>query len=383
LLLGALQAIRSHHAAANNGDKVPWWQHFWQWLAGLLRPGRQAEIASFGYSAEVWRKASLAVYREIGSPREMITSPPIDLDREQMSNLVQGHLGYFNLHGLADTGEWYGQRDPSNGSQGPDYPVALRVQDVKNGGSAPEIIFSEACYGAHVLDKNVENSLALKFLASGSRVMVGSTVMSYGSIGKPLNAADLLGESFWKLLKDGHPAGEALRRAKINLAREMHKRQGYLDGEDQKTLISFVLYGDPLALLSDMGTRRTTHPKSVVRSLNPPPQVKMVCDRVEEPGVSEPIPPEVMTNVKQVVAQYLPGMQGAEVVLSHEHVDCNCEGHHCPTGQMGPKARPSVSAERRVVTLSKSIPVARKNHPTYARLTLNKDGKVVKLAVSR
>jgi len=383
LLLGLLQAIRAHHAATNKGQTATWWQHLWDWLVGFLKPGKKAEIASFGYSAEVWRKASLAVYQEIGSPREMITSPPVDLEQQQMANLIQGHLGYFNLHGLADTDEWYGQRDPGNGSQGPDYPVALRVQDVRNGGSSPEIIFSEACYGAHILDKNVESSLALKFLSSGSRVMVGSTVMSYGSIGTPLNAADLLGESFWKLLKDGHPAGEALRRGKINLAREMHKRQGYLDGEDQKTLISFVLFGDPLALLSDVGARNISRAKSVVRSISPPPQVKTVCDRVEAPGTSEPIPEEVMTNVKQVVAQYLPGMHGADVVMSHEHIDCNCEGHYCPTGQMGPKARPSVSAERRVVTLSKSIPVATKSHPTYARLTLNKEGKVVKLAVSR
>jgi len=39
--------------------------------------------------------------------------------------------------------------------------------------------------------------------------------------------------------------GEALKYAKVSLAREMQERQGYLDSEDQKTLLSFVLYGDP------------------------------------------------------------------------------------------------------------------------------------------
>ena len=40
-------------------------------------------------------------------------------------------------------------------------------------------------------------------------------------------------------------------KAKIELVQEMNKRQGFLDGEDQKTLISFSLYGDPLSNISD------------------------------------------------------------------------------------------------------------------------------------
>jgi hypothetical protein len=101
------------------------------------------------------------------------------------------------------------------------------------------------------------------------------------------------------------------------------------------------------------------------------------------PGASEPIPEELMTHVKRVVTQYLPGMQGAQVSMSHEHCGCACQGHHCPTGQLGAKTRPNFTPERRVVTLSKSIPFEEHTHPQFARLTLDKTGKVVKLAVSR
>jgi hypothetical protein len=69
--------------------------------------------------------------------------------------------------------------------------------------------------------------------------------------------------------------------------------------------------------------------------------------------------------------------------LSHEHADCECKGHNCPTGQLGPKARPDVQPDRRVVTLSKSVPIEQQTHQSYARLTLDKTGKVVKVAVSR
>ena len=378
LLLDALQAIAASHTP-QTPRRTAWWRRLANWLGGLFHSNRKVDLPGFGFSAEVWRKASMAVYRPMDATAPLQTSPPVDVERSQPPTL-RGKLGYFNLHGLADTAEWYGQRDPLNGSGGPDYPVALRVQDIRNGGQAPEIVFSEACYGAHILDKTAENSLALRFLAAGSRAVIGSTVMSYGSIGTPLNAADLLGASFWKFVQEGSPAGEALKRAKIALARTMHRRQGYLDGEDQKTLISFVLYGDPLGRVSGANGVPAKQRKAVLRPVEPPSQVKTVCDRGS--GL-EPISPDVMLHVKQVVKQYLPGMQGAQAHISHEHLDCDCEDHCCPTAQLGSKARPEHPPERRVVTLSKSIPGKRHTHPVYARLTLDKQGKVVKLAVSR
>jgi hypothetical protein len=161
--------------------------------------------------------------------------------------LPPANFGYFNLHGLSDSSEWYGQRDPTDSIEGPDFPIALRPQDIRNSGHAPRVVFSEACYGAYIHGKKADEAISIKFLTSGTLAVVGSTSTCYGSISSPLIAADLLGRVYWGLISEGYLVGEALRRAKLYLAREMHQRQGFLDGEDQKTLISFVLYGDPLA----------------------------------------------------------------------------------------------------------------------------------------
>ena len=142
------------------------------------------------------------------------------------------------------------------------------------GSTTPKIVFSEACFGAHILDKQCQEALALKFLAAGSELVVGSTCMAYGSITDQLSAADLLGHSFWSNLKDGLAAGEALRRAKIQMARDLQSRQGYLDGMDQKTLISFVLYGDPLA----QPVRMRKAAKSIQRQLQNRIAVSTICD---------------------------------------------------------------------------------------------------------
>jgi len=67
----------------------------------------------------------------------------------------------------------------------------------------------------------------------------------------PLTAADLLANLFWKHLLTGISCGEAFRRARKNLATEIESSNGSLDGEVQKTLLSFVFFGDPLYAVDD------------------------------------------------------------------------------------------------------------------------------------
>ncbi|MCH7662541.1 MAG: hypothetical protein IH859_01560 [Chloroflexi bacterium] len=372
LLKGLRQIITARESESRGRS---WFVRAARRILSLFRIRRRLKT-NFGYSAQIWQRASHAVFRIIGERRAMAISPPADAEELPRRAQQRLDLGYYNLHGLADSGEWYGQRDPMESQDGPDYPVALRPQDVVNSGRAPQIVFSEACYGAHIQGKTVDSALSLKFLSAGTKVMVGSTCTSYGSIASPLIAADLLGQAFWKLLKEGYPAGEALRRAKIHLAREMHKRQGYLDGEDQKTLIQFVLYGDPLA----QPDRSYSQPGSYQRFANP--GVKTVCDKSNGKMIRQcDVPEAILVEVKSMVRNYLPGMAKSKVAFTVEHVDC--VGHTCPNQHLGAKSHPNHVPRRRVVTLSKQVSVGGRMHPQYARMTLDARGKVVKLAVSR
>jgi len=388
MLLSTLRRMTLRYAQNLNQPKHNWLQKLWEKVFRRFLPRRRTQ-RSFGYSAEIWKQAAIDVFRPIGEMRNIDISPPTV--SETTKALTGAQLGYYNLHGIEDGPFWYGHKAPTDNNSGPDYPIALRPEDIplapknsaittKNGnGQVPHVIFSEACYGTHVKLRTIEESIALKFLLAGSQAIIGSTVTAYGSISTPLIGADILGEAFWQRLQDGFPAGEALRRAKIHLAQEMHKRQGYLDGEDQKTLISFVLYGDPLA----QPIAGSKLPKAIMRTVQQPPQVKTICDRAESPGTSEPVPSDIIAHVNNVVRQYLPGMEGAQVIFSHEHSTCDCQGHNCPTGQLGEKSRPPHEPQRSVITLSKSIQKAHLTHQRYARLTLDKQGKIVKMAVSR
>jgi tetratricopeptide (TPR) repeat protein len=398
LLLQGLNQIAEHHAKL--AKKKNWLQRIWDRFRSRSLFSSRRKKSSWGYTAAIWRRASLSVFRPIGAPHTMYVSPPVQAEDENEGEIngafPTARMGYFNLHGLQDSSNWYGQRDPSEPTDLPDYPVALRPQDVANGGRAPAVVFSEACYGGHIVGKEIEEALALKFLNSGSQTVVGSTCTSYGSITTPLIAADLLGQAFWKFLRDGLLAGEALRRAKIHLAKEMHNRQGYLDGEDQKTLISFLLFGDPLAQLS------TGSPQSkiIMRAKNPPASVNTVCDRngncypvrADETlphHPNPPIPSKTLAQVKTIVEQYLPGMRDANIKYGRTQASCSGEGHSCPTSRTRINSKSSNIPGHNVVTLSKHVKKTlsasgnTQIHHHFARLIIDDGGNVIKMAVSR
>jgi hypothetical protein len=256
----------------------------------------------------------------------------------------------------------------------------MRPEDIQNSSSTPRLVFTEACYGANITGKLVDEAISLKFLTSGTHAVIGSTCISYGSLAAPLSSADLLGRVFWSLLQEGFTAGESLRRAKIHLTREMHNRQGFLDAEDQKTLISFVLFGDPLA---QPFTNRI-NPKTTPHLSDSAVPVPTVCEHSCEDEKDIPVSVETITHLKSIVAQYLPGMSDADVRLSQERQTCSNFCNHCSCGKkcVSPPTNEKNNTQRRVVTLSKNFERAKHIHRQYARLTLDDGGKIVKMVIS-
>ncbi len=388
LLLEQLRGMKIYHSQFRKAES--WWEQVFFFLNLFRKRNATAKkrtakngANSFGYSAAVWRNSSLEVYKPIGDAQRMFISPPTQSGGFDGKKITDAFAGYYNLHGVPDGADWFGQRDLSDSGAGPDYPVALSPKDLVKNGRAPGVVFSEACYGGYILNKTQEQAIALRFLEIGSQAFVGSTCVAYGSVDTPLIGADLLGYLFWKNLREGLTAGEALMAAKVQLSSEMLKRQGFLDGEDQKTLLSFVLYGDPLVRVQANGPKS----KGVVRFLSHP-GVKTICDRQDGEGAELVLPGEVLREVKRAVENYLPGLEEAEVIVSQEHTVCNGQHHHCPTSELATKNSKTSGVEdahagRMVVTISKQVRQHEHVHHHYARATLDAKGNMVKLAISR
>ena len=402
----------------------------WSWvqyLLSLFQP-TTCNFSSFGYTAAAWRFASFAVFRQIGNPQAMLISPQLvkkmssaetakrrlvrhtkafatleevafepqtksqpSLAKTDQISLPSATAGYFNLHGLADSPEWFGQSDPTenNGNlvASADHPIALQPGDILlNPEAGMEIIFSEACFGAYTLDKDSSTSIALAFLKKGCRAFVGSTSTSYGSNGTPLIAADFLAYEFWKNLRQGLPAGESLRQAKLSMAQELSKTYGYLDGEDQKTLTSFVLYGDPLAQVSAVNAS----PKVIRHSKAILPNLVSTCDHAFQPHPEE-LTPQLESMVKKLVEKHLPGMEFSKVEVLSDSCTCPETCSHCDRQEQKGKAS-SLSTEsakrkpkpsRKIIILTRQERRKAQIYTQYVRLTLDEKGRLIKLSLSR
>ena len=334
---------------------------------------------NLGYSASIWRRSSIAAYRPIGSANLLAVSPPTNSKNIDELWLSEVEFSYFNLHGIEDGPEWYGQKDFIDMSNGPDYPVALSPEDIGRVPKYSQVVFTEACYGAHVEKKKIEESIALKYISSGCKALIGSTCIAYGSVQPPLIGADLLAFIFWKRVQDGYPIGEAIMRAKVEAAEEMQKRQGFLDGEDQKTLLSFVLFGDPLMIGSSEAMK---NPKKIERLSTRESLIAISETDVLIQGPMR-ISKKTLNDVKQMLSEYLPGLDEAEIKISQQF-QIAAEEVAAKFGHIGtPEKMKRTETGNIEMSFQKDITVLEKHHKYFAKVTVDELGKIIKLAVSR
>lgn len=368
LLLEQIRNISVYHSDEPNSSSIidaifrvlffwnqPWIQNF----------------TNIGYSASVWRRSSLAAFHPVGEGRNLFLSPNGKNSSFSPGKLASAQVGYFNLHGVEDGSEWYGQKDVTEDDSGPDFPVALKPTDIQSLSDIPRIVYCEACYGGHVFDKRENESIALTLLGKGVMAMVGSTTISYGSVTTPLIGADLLGYLILKNLRDGLSIGNSMLNAKVEFVREMNRRQGYLDGEDQKTLISFVLYGDPLVAYDPYQSAKKVTPRDLYH-----PVVKTISDTPVLDQQTEKVAPKMIAQAKNLVKEYLPGIEYAEVRVRNQQINGSVSGKFSKTSSQN-------ASGRVVVSFSKQVTQAEKIHRQFARVTLDKEGKMIKLVVSR
>lgn len=341
-------------------------------VGGLMR-GLRRSPSSLGLSAEIWQEASQAVFEAIGNSKGLEISPPFT-DQEFLERHTHvPPLAYFNLHGVNEAAYWYGH---SSSGEELDFPIALTPLNLAWTEVSGAVVYSEACYGAHLREGSTDSSIPLAFLAKGARAVIGSTGMAYGSLTPPLSGADLLGRNLWLGLKRGFTIGEALLRAKLGLMEEMAERQGFLDGEDQKTILSFVLYGDP-----------SLKAPIVASSTKQPAEGEIFCPSVvcgmraqDRAEVDE----EVVAKVRRYLVEKAPFMAKLELKVASQSLcakDCNC-GESCFLRQapLGVKKAPP----NLVFTSQQLAPLPGDGTlKQIFRVTADQGGNVLKVAISK
>jgi hypothetical protein len=193
---------------------------------------------SFGYTAAVWKAASQEVWRDVGYTGSLRICPPLSDVDVTPAWFANKNFLYFNLHGSDTEPYWFGQK-------GTNFPTALSPANVNRLSPEKSMVMTEACYGATEMGRKRDTSISLAFLSSGSACLLGSTCTAYGALAPPVSEADLIALNFFRNVHKGMTFGKALVSARAQLAALAVSRQGYLDEDDKKTLLQFVLFGDP------------------------------------------------------------------------------------------------------------------------------------------
>lgn len=272
---------------------------FMRRLSRAFQPG--GPVTAWGVSAEAWSLPSQTIYSELGCSRPLHFCPPIE-----PHTLRAGWPGsdsrvlYFNVHGIQGGPNWYGQA----GDADPDTPLPIALTPDDIGAIAPATIcVSEACFGAEIIGRSPRDAVALRMIDQGALAFVGSTVTAYGAVALPLGGADLLTQQLFQNLRRGYPVGRALALARDWMAREMVQRQGYLDPDDAKTLLSFVILGDPWA---------TPYTRPALERKTAQPQITPIVAQ-RRPVAVEAVAPGAVQVARTMIAKVAPALSRAAI----------------------------------------------------------------------
>ncbi len=150
---------------------------------------------------------------------------------------------YFNLHGFSGDSDWKGYSTIQK-----QFVSAVSPGLIDPGFVAGALAFAECCYSAQIAGRSAQNSCALKFVQAGAS-FIGATGLAFGSYIASdflLEDADFLVRAFFQAIASGASIGTALMVSrKAYLLDSSEARQGQAWQCKQKTLLQFVLYGNP------------------------------------------------------------------------------------------------------------------------------------------
>jgi hypothetical protein len=189
-----------------------------------------------------WVDYSQRVAQTMPEPQTWWLSPGFELDADSEQAAARAIL-YFNLHGFSGDSDWQGYSTIQRS-----FVSAVTPDGLDRSFVAGAVSFAECCYGAQIAGRTPNNSCALKLVQEGAS-FIGATGLAFGSYiasDLVLEDADFLARAFFQELGAGAPLGGAMQQARnAYLSDSTEAQSGEIWQCKQKTLLQFVLYGNP------------------------------------------------------------------------------------------------------------------------------------------
>ena len=216
-----------------------------------VSPAARTASASYALTTVSWLSTSKLIAKKLGfkAPDKSPSRQPPDFASSTKVPLGATSHYHFNLHGDDLTAPWYGENAAV--TKQPDaFDPSSVIHLAKRAKTADVLVVSQACFGAYLENRRglrtPAQAICLQFLESGAAGFVGSTTIAYG-MPTGLQCSDITVVEFFKAVFAGASLGEALSAARTAVARSAKSPPA---GAVLKTLLQFVLYGDPAAFWS-------------------------------------------------------------------------------------------------------------------------------------
>lgn len=192
-----------------------------------------------------WKKSGKACVEYLARNAEtMLTCPPTGDASKTMQGRRAALLQMIKCHGAPYDSWLYGQR-------GYDYPAVIRSTSLREKTRKATVVGSMCCFGATIFDPldpaaqhPGEPPISSIYLRQGAFGFLGSTCTAWVGLDTML-CSDWIVTAFLKSVLEGASLGRAALEARQNLARWSQSRGDQVDSADEKTLIQFMLLGDP------------------------------------------------------------------------------------------------------------------------------------------
>jgi hypothetical protein len=189
-----------------------------------------------------WADFSRKVAQALPDPLIWHLTPGYEMNQATRQDAARATL-YFNLHGFIDDPDWKCYSVVQK-----DFVPAVTPDGLDRSCVAGAVSFAECCYGAQIEGRSADNSCALKLVQAGAS-FIGATGLAFGSYIASdlfLEDADFLARAFFQGVGAGQSIGSSLRNArKLYLNDSVEDRTGNVWQYKQKTLLQFVLFGNP------------------------------------------------------------------------------------------------------------------------------------------
>ena len=194
---------------------------------------------------DAWKNAGRECVKFLARDlKTLLISPPAATASKKIVNGHGAAVHMLKCHGAENDSQFYGQK-------GTKYPPVLRSTALLKRTKVGTIAAAMCCFGASVFDPddaaNVwpgEPPIPSVYLKQGAFGFLGSTTTAW--VGdQVMMCGDWIVASFLKAVMGGASLGRATLESKQDLVRWEQTQGNDLDAADEKTLLQFVLLGDP------------------------------------------------------------------------------------------------------------------------------------------